>query len=225
MRYLVTSQAISCAISCVSILCVSLCSAYADDAQSGKKITLKRKPGLWEVSMTAAGKPMPTSMKQCADEATDATMMQMSEMQAGNCKMNEFSKTDAGYTFRSECEVAGTKVVSHGAFSGDFEKEYKGEINTTMTPPLFGRGETKSTMTAKWLGECPEGMKPGEMQLDNGMKMDLEQAKQGAKMAAEMMKNPEMQKAIKGALSGANGEAAAMLKGLSGAAAGDAKIN
>jgi uncharacterized protein YjgD (DUF1641 family) len=44
-------------------------------------------------------------------------------------------------------------------------------------------------------------------------------------MAAEMMKNPEMQKAIKGALSGANGEAAAMLKGLSGAAAGDAKIN
>jgi hypothetical protein len=214
MRYL--------AISCFSLLSVSLSCAYADDgASAGKKIALRRKPGLWEVSMTAAGKPIPTSMKQCADEATDATMMQMSEMQAQNCKMNDFSMTEAGYTFRSECEMAGTKVVSQGTFSGDFDKEYNGEINTTMTPPLFGRGETKSTMTAKWLGECPEGMKPGEMELDNGMKMNLEQAKQGAKMAAEMMKNPEMQKAIKSALSGASGEAASMLKGLSGAAAGE----
>jgi hypothetical protein len=211
MRYVVISF-----LSLLSVLSGPMWCAYADDAPAGKKATLKRKPGLWEVSMTADGKPAPTSMRQCADESTDATMMQMSEMQAENCKVNDFSKTDVGYEFRSECEMAGTKVVSNGVFSGDFDSEYRGEINTTMTPPLFGRGETKSTISAKWLGACPEGMKPGEMQLDNGIKMDLEQAKQGAKMAAEMMKNPEMQKAIKNAISGANGDAAAMLKGLTG---------
>lgn len=211
MRYFVTASLLS--------LSISLSFVYAESAAGGGKIVLKRKPGLWEVSMTAAGQPMPTTMKQCADEETDATMMQMSEMQAENCKMNGFSKTETGYTFRSECEVANTKVVSEGTFSGDFDKEYRGDINTTMTPPLFGRDRTNSTMVAKWIGPCPAGMKPGEMEF-GGMKMNLEQAKQGAKMAAEMIKNPEMQKAIKSAVLSGNGDAPAMLHGAPAAEGG-----
>ena len=211
MRYL--------AISCFPLLFVSLMCAYADSSLAGTKASLKRKPGLWEVSMTAAGQSMPTSMKQCADEATDATMMQMSEIQADNCKMNGFTKTGAGYKFRSECEVAGTKVVSEGTFSGDFDKEYRGEIQTIMTPPLFGRDKTSTTMVAKWLGACPEGMKAGDMEL-GGIKLDLEQAKQGAKMAADMINSPEMQKAIKGAVLAGESPAAAMIHGAPAAGGG-----
>jgi len=184
---------------------VAVLLALSGIAEADQKVTMRRKPGLWEVSATTDGHPMPTGMKQCADEATDAKMMQLSQQEAAQCKVSDFIKTAEGYEFSSECQLGATKVVSKGTFSGDFDAEYRGEILTTMTPPLFGRGESKSTITAKWVGPCPAGMKPGQMKTDNGETIDLEQARQGAKMAAEMMKNPEMQKMLKNAIAGASG--------------------
>lgn len=172
-------------------------------AHADSKVTLKRKPGLWEVSASSDGRPAPMTIKQCADETTDAQMMQMSEVQSENCKMSDFIKTASGYEFSSECQLGASKVTSKGVFSGDFESKYTGQIVTTMTPPLFGQSQSTSTITAQWAGTCPTGMKPGDMQMANGVTIDIEQAKQGAKMAAEMMKNPEMLKAMQNAMAGA----------------------
>lgn len=165
-----------------------------------------RKPGLWEVSVVADGRPMPMGIKQCADETTDVQMMQMSEAHKENCKVSGFTKTATGHEFSSECDVAGSKITSKGTFIGDFQKEYRGEIVTTMNPPMFGRTGSRSIISAKWLGACPDGMKPGDMQMGNGVTINLDQAKQGAKMAAEMMKNPEMQKAMRDAVAAAAGQ-------------------
>jgi hypothetical protein len=186
---------------------------FSLSAQADQKHTLKRRPGLWQVSASSGGSPAPTTMKQCADETTDAQMMQLSDIQSENCKMSDFVKTEAGYEFSSECQLADSKVVSKGVFSGDFNSSYSGEVVTTMNPPLLGQSESRTTMTAKWLGACPSGMKAGDMQIGDGVTIDLEQAKQGAKMAAEMMKNPAMLKAMKNAMAGAK-EAAGALEGL-----------
>ena len=40
-------------------------------------------------------------------------------------------------------------------------------------------------------------MDPGDMVLPNGMRMSLDQAQQSAKMASQMMNNPEMAKAMR----------------------------
>lgn len=190
-------------------------------ARSEDMAAPKRKPGLWEVSVIADGRPMPMGIKQCADETTDAQMMQMSEMQSESCKVSGFSKTVAGHEFSSECEVAGSKITSKGSFTGDFEKEYQGEIVTTVNPPMFGQSGSKSTISAKWLGACPSGMKAGDMQMGNGETINLEQAKQGAKMAAEMMKNPELQRAMKNAMAGGAAKLEKAMQGLQAGAAGD----
>jgi hypothetical protein len=184
-------------------LALSLAITYL--AHADQKVTLKRKPGLWEVSASSDGRSAPMTMKQCADETTDAQMMQMSETQAENCTMSDFTKTASGYEFSSECQLGASKVTSKGVFSGDFNSQYKGQIVTTMNPPLFGQSQSTSSITAKWVGTCPNGMKPGDMQMGNGVTIDLEQAKQGAKMAAEMMKNPEMLKAMQNAMAGTKG--------------------
>jgi hypothetical protein len=188
-------------------------------ASADEKVTMKRKPGLWEVSVSAEGKSLPGAMKQCADEATDAQMMQMAQGQSESCKMGELTKNDSGYEFSSECQMGSSKISSKGVFKGDFETSYIGEVVTKIDPPVFGRGEAKSTIQAKWLGECPADMKPGDMQTGDGMKINLEQAKKGAQMAAEMMKNPEMLKAMKEAMAGA-AEAQGALKGLGEMVAG-----
>jgi hypothetical protein len=58
------------------------------------------------------------------------------------------------------------------------------------------------------------------MQVGDGFKINLEQAKQGAKLAAQAMKNPEMLNAMKNALAGGadNGMAEALknIPGLAG---------
>lgn len=196
---------------------LSISDVHADD-----HVTLKRKPGLWEISVSSEGRPDGVSIKQCADAEADAKMMQMSQVQSENCKMGGFTKTAAGYEFASECQVGASKISSKGVFAGDFESSYSGDVVTKMEPPLFGKGETKSSIKAKWVGECPPDMNPGDMQTGEGMKIGLEQAKQGAQMAAEMMKNPEMLKAMKDAMAGA-GEAGEALKGLGELAAGLSK--
>lgn len=199
MRYL--------ALALVSISLISTSEARADT-----KVSLKRKPGLWEVSAESDGRSMPMKMKQCADESTDADMMQLSELHSESCKMSSFTKIATGYKFASECQVGGSKVTSQGTFTGDFDKEYKGEIDTKIEPPIFGKGDSKSTILAKWIGPCPDGMSPGDMQVGDGLKINLEQAKQGAKLAAQAMKNPEMLNAMKNAFAGGadNGMAEAL---------------
>ncbi len=190
------------------------------EARADSKVTLKRKSGLWEVSADSDGHAMPMKMKQCADESTDAQMMQLSEMHSESCKMSSFTKIATGYEFASECQVGGSKVTSKGVFTGDFDSEYTGEISTKIDPPIFGKSESKSTISAKWIGPCPDGMSPGDMQVGDGFKINLEQAKQGAKLAAQAMKNPEMLNAMKNALAGGadNGMAEALknIPGLAG---------
>jgi hypothetical protein len=101
----------------------------------------------------------------------------------------------------SECSISGSKIITQGVFKGDFDAKYEGEVISTFTPPLFGRSQSKSSISATWVGPCPEDMKPGDMALPNGMKMSLDQAQQSARMAAQMMSSPEMAKMMKDAMS------------------------
>jgi len=198
-------------------LSIALVLALTVNANAEDKVNLKRKPGLWEISASADGHAMPMAMKQCADEDSDAQMMQIAQVRSDSCKVSGFTKTASGYEFSSECEVNGSKMTSSGVFTGDFQSKYKGEIVTKISPPIFGKESSNTILEAKWIGPCPEGMKAGDMEMENGMRINLEQAKQGAKMAAEMMKNPDMLKAMKNAMAGANPEVAEALKNLPGA--------
>jgi hypothetical protein len=170
-------------------------------ASASPATSLNRKPGLWSLDVSADGRKASGGIKQCVDEATDARMMQMaSQSTAQNCSKNELVKEGSGYSFYSECSISGSSVVSRGTFTGDFNSRYVGEINTTFTPALFGKTTSKTVITAQWQGPCPEGMKAGDMAMPNGMKLSLDQAEQSAKMASQMMNNPELAKMMKGAI-------------------------
>jgi hypothetical protein len=140
-------------------------------------------------------------MKQCVDKETDAKMLKMaSSGDLQDCSKNELSRTSSGYRFEAECAISGSKVTSAGEFRGDFDKEYTGKISTVFSPALFGKTRSESNIKARWVGNCPAGMSPGDMVLPNGMKMSLDQAQQSAKLATQMMNNPEMAKVMKDAM-------------------------
>lgn len=136
----------------------------------------KRKTGLWETTaVSGAGLP-PQLIKECVDEATDAEMMKMgsdmSKSTGGACSKQQLTKTSAGFETNSECKVGNSTMRSTVLLSGDFTSSYAAELTTTMTPPLFGQGTSKTSITAKYLGACGPDMKPGDVLMDNGMKMN-----------------------------------------------------
>jgi hypothetical protein len=125
-------------------------------------------------------------------------MQMMSQAQEGTCTVNKISAIEGGYGLYSECSMSGSKVISKGEFKGDFDAEYNGEVKTVFEPALFGMSESVTTFKAKYAGPCPADMKAGDMMMPNGMKMNVEQARDNAKRAADMMNNPEVKKLLAG---------------------------
>jgi hypothetical protein len=167
-----------------------------------------RKPGLWEIAIAGqvGGSAHPTSMKQCTDQATDSKLLQAgSEIQGSrNCSKNDIVRTSNGYSISSLCKHGGSTLSSRGSFTGDFTSEYSGEITTTFDPPMLGQSSSKTTIKAKWLGDCPNDMRPGDTVLSNGLKMNMNQAAQAAQQAAAMLNDPEVARAMKQLSSGMN---------------------
>jgi hypothetical protein len=167
------------------MLCVT--SASAETVTS-----LDRKPGLWALEVTVDGEEGTQKMTQCVDAKTDARMMQMAGQMGARCSKNELTKSGSTYKYESECALSGSTMKATGVFKGDFGSKYEGEIVTKIHPPLFGQSDSTTKLVGTWLGNCPAGMKPGDMKMPNGMKVSMEQAEQGAKIAAQMASNPDM---------------------------------
>jgi hypothetical protein len=124
-----------------------------------------RKSGLWEITNNMAGpQAMTTTMQQCVDEKTDRLTEQGGKRDAKqNCSKNEISHSGGKVISDSVCKFDGTTATTHAEFSGDFASNYRGDIRTTYSPPMQGRKESQMTITAKWLGPCKAGMKPGDV--------------------------------------------------------------
>lgn len=136
-----------------------------------------RKAGLWKQTMTLEGMDMIQSVQICIDAASDAKLAwwgQQGLRQA--CSKNEVSKApDGSWKFSSICEGGGVKTVSNGVAVGNFEERYqlKAESTTTGAPLAQMNGSRTVTIDAQWVGECPSGMKPGDMKLPDGRTVNM----------------------------------------------------
>lgn len=139
-----------------------------------------RKPGLWEVKMQVPGMPQPMASQQCIDEKTDDLMERQGQAHAKQqCSKNSVRKEGDKVIVESVCKFNGTTATTTAVFSGDFSRSYRGEINTTYSPPMQGMKSSKQTMEAKWLGACKPGQKPGDVIMPGMGSMNIQ----------DMMKN------------------------------------
>ena len=159
-----------------------------------------REPGLWEISITSGNSQAPQGMKECIDSATDAKMMQMgtdiTKSMNGTCSQQDLKRTPSGFESNSECKMMGSTIKSKATFSGDFKRTYFGEIVSTFTPPLMGQSTSTTKITAKHTGSCGADMKPGEIIMANGMKMNMNEAVGNVKAAASQFKNNNLNAAM-----------------------------
>ena len=142
----------------------------------------KRKSGLWETTMQFASRPGGgMTMKQCIDQKSDDLMRsQAREAQADmdkQCSKRDWKQIATGYEFESVCTFAGTTHKSKGRVTGSMETSYKMVMDTQYEPPMQGMSTGHMEMQAKWAGACPADMKPGDMIMPDGGRMNVDDIK------------------------------------------------
>ncbi len=135
----------------------------------------RRKAGLWKQTVSSEGSTQ--TMTLCLDDATEAKMTVWGGQITRNaCPKNDIRPTAGGWSFESECDMGGGgKVATKGTATGDFASSYvvKATSVTTGSSIPSANGTADMEMTGTWAGACPAGMKPGDMTLPGGMKMNL----------------------------------------------------
>jgi hypothetical protein len=138
-----------------------------------------RKAGLWEQKISADG--MQQTMKTCLDAATDRKMKWWGAQAPGGGKSDCAEQRvtmhpGGGWDFRAVCAMgqSGT-VTSDGSATGDFSSHYTVAATsvTAGSPMPQANGTHKTTIEATWTGPCPADMKPGDMELPGGMRINV----------------------------------------------------
>ncbi|MCP5268777.1 MAG: DUF3617 family protein [Zoogloeaceae bacterium] len=149
-----------------------------------------RKSGLWEITTNMSGPmPMAQTAQQCIDEKTDKLTEQgdMKEMEK-HCSKNTVTRSGNKVISDSICKFDGTTATTHGEFTGDFGSNYRGDVKTTYNPPMHGMSGMQMSISAKWLGPCKPGMKPGDIIMQGMPGMPGGMKFNAADMQKQMMK-------------------------------------
>jgi predicted small lipoprotein YifL len=135
-----------------------------------------RKPGLWRQTVSSDKTSQTTRI--CLDASVDKVMNWWGA-RAGKSACTENTITQragGGWDFHAVCETGpGGRTVSTGQASGDFSAHYTVDMTsvTTGAPAPLANGTRKIKIDAAWQGPCPADMKPGDMALPGGMKINL----------------------------------------------------
>jgi hypothetical protein len=136
-----------------------------------------RKAGLWDIKMTFVGRPIPPQTTQhCIDEKTDKLMnANYGGMRMDSCPKHDMKNEGGKIMLESVCKFGSMTTTSNAVFSGNFDESYQIAISTTMSPPQPGTppGPMQMAIEAKYVGACKAGQKPGDIVLQNGVKMNV----------------------------------------------------
>jgi len=142
----------------------------------------KLKPGLWEMERTAErGAQHPNRMTMCLDDTVQKEMFDMGAgAMKGMCSKHEFKMSGSRGTGDFICDFGGSRMHSKSTMQMTGNTGYRTEIRTTYDPPFMGQSESTTILTARHVGACKPGQRPGDMILPNGQTLNVRDAMNGA---------------------------------------------
>ena len=168
-------------------LALSACSKSADKAEAPpqkpaetpfapSQTPPKRKAGLWEQRVSNGDFVQVTRV--CLDPVTETRLSWWGAQATQDiCEKNIVSRlTDGGWRFSSVCDMGtGGRTTTSGVARGDFDAHYQiqAESSTVGAAAPHMNGTRKMVIDAAWQGPCPAGMRPGDMSLPGGVKINL----------------------------------------------------
>jgi hypothetical protein len=156
-------------------MCAAPAAAFAYDLPP-------RKPGLWQMS-TSIGNGEAVTLQECVDPQNDKAMRsRLASAPRINCAERVAPKSGDTITIDATCALIGGQTATHHmVFTGSFDSNYT--MTMTNQPPPGLPVLPTVTMTAKWLGPCAAGQRPGDMILPNGETINIPDLQKGAPAA------------------------------------------
>lgn len=135
----------------------------------------KRKPGLWEMTLsTVNSKRPPRSGRYCIDAATEALLNGFAGgMTEKTCSKNTVRAEGTHFVVDSVCTIDKSQVTGHAVVTANGDTSVHMEIHTHFDPPMFGPADVDTIQDSKWVGACPTDMRPGDMITPAGVKVNL----------------------------------------------------
>jgi hypothetical protein len=135
----------------------------------------KRKAGLWEMSMASANdKQGPVTSRVCIDAATDAALTSFGLGIANQmCSKHDIRVSGNVATIDTVCKIGESQQTSHSTLSYTGNDAYRIDVRSHFDPPFLGKSDSTMTQMARWTGACPADMKPGDLVMGNGMRINL----------------------------------------------------
>jgi hypothetical protein len=151
-----------------------------------------RRPGLWDQKLSTG--QMQQSTKICLDPATDRQMAWWGSQAPGaSCAEQKITPhAGGGWNFHSVCRSPGVgTTTSDGTATGDFASHYKVEVTSTTVggPMPQANGTHKIGIEATWQGPCPTGMRPGDMQMPGGLRINMNDLMSGRRAPAKALRD------------------------------------
>lgn len=142
-----------------------------------------RKAGLWQQSLIRDGQPGRLGgLKICVDAATDHKLSVFGRrFNQSNCRRSVTRDPGGVYHFSSTCTLeTGATAEAMGTASGDFGSSYTvhTEVNVSGAPIEAMNGMHEIKIQARYLGPCPTDMRPGDVYLGSGMKVNVDRLPQ-----------------------------------------------
>jgi hypothetical protein len=143
---------------------LSFASAHAADRPDVKE-------GLWSSQTQTIDNPGNKRggglMTICRSHAYDEYVKGLAAKLPGCDKPNE---NVSGHTITTtlRCTVSNTVIDTKETATFQGDTAVHSETHATYTPPLYGVSESTMIMDQKYLGNCPEGMQPGDMKSADG---------------------------------------------------------
>ena len=140
--------------------------------KSANGASAQRRPGLWEQTVTTAGRSQTTRLCLGAKAGSAFTLTTIEH--AKTCAPPRLSGAAHGFEFEEACDLgAGARETSHGTVSGDLAQAYRMTLTTTVTGAAAPQvnATRASVLTAQWKGPCPAGMAPGDIDLPDGTRL------------------------------------------------------
>ena len=112
--------------------------------------------------------------KMCLDANTDARMMKYGmSHQSSDCAPPNIQGMGSVRTVDVVCHMGGSTQKSHITIAYTGNASYHMDMQTVFDPPFHGQSKNHMSQDAKWMGACPAGMKPGDMQMPGGYTMNI----------------------------------------------------
>jgi hypothetical protein len=142
----------------------------------------KLRPGLWELTHTSDNAPKrPTTATVCLDDTVQKEMFAMGNgAMQGMCSKHDFRMSGGRATGDFVCDMGGSTMHSKSTMVMNGDSGYRTEIHTTYSPPLMGLSKINTVLTARRLGACKPGQRPGDMTTPDGRTFNIRNAMNGS---------------------------------------------